>query len=1149
MNESDFFKELYNSSSLGIYIYQENGKIVFANKALSNITGYSTKELLNKSFLDFLNKKDAEKIKENIERRLKNEHFNYEYVDFVYKAKDGLIKPVKVFAYTITYKNKPSGIVFVIDNTEAKSYEKLFKAITQINRLITKTKNEKSLLRSICNILVNSIGYISASIGTINQNTKLYNILHVSTKIPGFENNIKSIKISIDPSLPYGKGTVHQAYSSGKIAILSNVLANENMKPWWEYHKKYNIYSACSIPIFKNGKIEYILLIHDNISDSFNKNNIELLKEIQSITSFALNKIEKDKNITILNKAIEKSHEWVIITNKDGIILHSNEAVLTISGYTHSELLGKKFVIFKPKPIDKTIKNKHILQTLLQGKTFRGRFVNTDKHGNRFYLDSITIPIIIDGQITHFVNLSRNITDTIEKEKQIKFQSKIYNTLYNLNKLYISSKSQNEFLSNLPNTFIEHMGMDIAFIATLKNNTINIEQKATTKNSHKKFLENYIKILKKSSKTPLFKLLPFYKAIKNKKIYIVNDIRKKHLGLVNKHMDKYDIHAGCAIPIITKRNFNGVLILASSKKNIFNKDVYNLLQVIMNNTLFILDKLEKDKFNKMTISALDAGYNFVIILNKHLKIEWINASAEKFFGYNKEELIKKSCQMIAGKEKNNQFYKLICDVDKENRALSGIITYKAKSNKNITAHTVIVPFVADKNTKYYIATGKDITKESQLKEQIDKLLHFDSLTNLPNRSSFANSIDSFANRILTLNKTMGCVSIINPTGFFQINRAFGFENGNKVLIEIGKRIKNALRTYDIVAKLESDRFGILLKELKNEEDALIIIEKVLDELTKPYTINNQQINISFNTGLSLIPKDGSSSNILINKAQSALADAKRKGENTFGFFRKDLEKQAFNKLQLKNNMIKAIENKEFIVHYQPYFDKYGNIKGAEALLRWSKNGKIVPPMEFIPYLEETLMISKVDSQVLDIVLDMISFFKQQNIQPVPISINIAPQSCKLQSFKDNLAKIIAKPYIDHNLINIEIIERSFMDDIEYMKNLIKTLRKSGFLFSIDDFGTGYSSLSYLSQLLVDYIKIDISFIRRITEDKNVLSIVETIIYLAHKLNMKTIAEGVETEEQKRLLIDIGCDYLQGYLLSKPLTPEKFKEMLQNQSKI
>ncbi len=1136
--DGNILGELADSSLLGVYIYQNDGKIVFANKAFCELTEYKKEEIIGKNLLDFIETDKIKSVQETIKRRMNNEKFQSEHINRTYKTRNGTLKPVKIFSQTIIYNNKPSGLVFILDNTEAKSFEKLFASLAYINKTAMQSNESKKLIQSICNILVNETGYALACIGRIDKNSKLYKPLFISTRIKKLDEIVKRVDISVDIKYPHGKGTVQMAYSTGQIAFIPDVLNNDNMKFWRDYFIKYNIHSACSIPIFKDKKLIYILLILDDTPNSFTSKQMSLLKELKSSISFSLEKIEKEKSSIILNKAIKKSHEWVLITDKKGYITYSNKAVSYISGYSQKELKGKKFTIFQPKRIKNSA-----LQNIKGNNKYRERFEGVTKQGDLFYVDSITIPIETTDDKEYFINLSRDITEIVYKEKQLSFKSKMYDTLYNINKLYISSSNKNEFLSKLPDIFTRYTGMSVSFIMNFSSErTVKLSYASAKNGYYTHFINNLENILNNVLSSFFYRYLPFYKSMKNNEIYIVNDLNKKSFGLLNAFAKEHKIRSGCSIPIILGDNKpKSVLVMSSDIKNIFNKEIYKLLSIIQQNISFILDKLEKEKFNKMLLSAVNSGFDFVMILDEKFNIVWGNRSAENFFGYEMHNILNKSVLSLFDKNvlwrEQNKL--------KENQTFSGFVTYKSKDGKSIDTNTIIAPFCLNDKTMYYIATGKDITKESKLKEKLDKLLYFDTITQLHNRQFFINALDIFLARTKAKSGVIGCMVMINPVNFFQVNRAFGFESGNQILKEIATRIKKSLRNYDIVAKLESDRFGVLLKELKNEEDALIIMTKVLDYLVKPYNIEQHAINISFDIGLSLIPKDGKDAITLINRAQSALADAKAKGENAFGFFRKDLETQAFNKLKLKNSLINAIKNREFIVYYQPYFNKRRKIIGAEALLRWKKDHKIISPMQFIPYLEETEMIVKVDAQVLDIVLRNILNLKKRSINIPPISINIAPQSLAKKDFDKKLLSKVSEMNIENSLINIEIIERSFLNNIKHTKTLIKNLRQQGFGLSIDDFGTGYSSLSYLAQLTADYIKIDMSFIRQITEDVNTRSIVEAIIYLTHKLNMQTIAEGIETQEQYDTLCTMGCDYFQGYLFSKPLPENEFEKMLFN----
>lgn len=422
-------------------------------------------------------------------------------------------------------------------------------------------------------------------------------------------------------------------------------------------------------------------------------------------------------------------------------------------------------------------------------------------------------------------------------------------------------------------------------------------------------------------------------------------------------------------------------------------------------------------------------------------------------------------------------------------------------------------------------------------------MNYDSLTGLINAKGFLNALEKFLIRAKA-NHQLGAVVVINPISFKSINEAFGIEVGNRMFKLIAERIKNILFKYDILAKLESDRFGIILKDLKHEEDILFAVSKILSELTKPYKIDSNEIYLSFNIGLALYPRDATDANGLLHKAEVALADAKNKGENAIGFFKQNFANKAAKMIKLRSDLELAIKNSEFIDYYQPYVDSNKHIIGAEALIRWKRGKKIIPPMEFIPYLEHSNKIIDVEDSFLEKVLKFINKLKSDKVEPVPISVNLSTKSL---SQRDLTQKVLSKMdfYNIYPLyLKLEIIERAFMENPDHLRNLVQTFKDKGISFSVDDFGTGYSSLSYLATLPVDYVKIDISFVRNIAS-KATESVVKSIIFLTKELRIKTIAEGVETDEQFEILKNMGCDYFQGYKFYKPMPQKEFESLLKN----
>ena len=829
----EILNNFFNSNIFGVYIYQENGKIVFANNRFSQIVGFDTEELLKMSFFDLL-ADHKEEVIEYANRRLNGEFFSREIEDHYYKCKNGLL-PVQISAYTINYNEKPSGLVIVLDKTKEKSIEKLFYALTQINQLIVREDKEDVLLESICRILVKDVGYAIASVGYIDEKSKLLKIKFIKSQTKEQTLAFKRITIGVDPDTPYGKGSVSRAYHTGNVVVISDVMKNEDLKYWQDYYKELNAFSICSIPILKDKKVKYIIAILDSMKLSFTDETISLLKEVQTDISFAIGKIEHQNNLTLLQKAVENAHEWFLVTNKRGKILYVNDAVLKISGYSKDDLIGNNISILESGFHDDDFYI-DMWKTLEQGSIFYCKFINKRKDGSLFYLDTIIVPIMVGNRIQKYVSLAKDVSG------------------------------------------------------------------------------NY----------------------------------------------------------------------------------------------------------------------------------------------------------------------------------------------------------------------------------------FDSLTGLLNRISFYNEIDSFIKKFLP-EKPMSFIIKINPLNFTVINQAFGFDKGNVVLMQIAQRLKSFFGVNNAIAKLESDRFAVFVKNVNSEDGILNLAYGLLDALTKSYDVDDQAISVSFNIGIGIYPKDGETAAKLVDRALIALLDARIRGENSIGFFRREFGSKAKEKLVLRNDLEKAIINKEFVLYYQPYVDKDLNIVGAESLLRWKKKDEVILPMKFIPFLEQTGLILDVEDFVFDLALQTISKLSLNEIR-VPLSVNFSYKTLKRDNIADILSSKIRKYNIDPGMIRIEIIERIFMEDLQYTQDLIEKLSNSGILFMLDDFGTGYSSLSYISKLKIDYLKIDISFVKNIS-DEHTKNVIETIVFLSKKLNIKTIAEGVETVEQFEILKDIGCGYFQGFLFSKPLPQEVFEDFVLTNEKI
>ncbi len=1138
------FDVLKEAPILGVYIYQNEGKIVFANNAFLSFIGYEEEDIIGRKLQDLLVGKEKEIALKNIKRRLKGEHFPFEYTTIYYKTKIGTLKPTLNFSYTIDYKGKPAGLVIFIDISKQKTYEVLFRSLSEINQLIVRCKDKNELLHSICDILVNSIGFKLAIIGEIDIQRKRFNIKYLNGQKSVVE-YFNNVSYYIQDALRSNKGTISGAYKDKKITYSSNVYEDPNLEDWVDDFKKNGIYSIASVPIFQNGELVYILTIYSDTINRFSGEYLHILKELQLDVSFALNKLERQKELILFNKAIINSSNWVIITDKEGRIIKASSAVESISGYSLNEIIGKKPNIFKSGyHNDEFYIN--LWKNIKDGKQEHYHFVNRAKDGSVFYLDSIIIPIVVQGELYRIIAIARDVTIQIMQKRKIERLSSLYQVISDVNMLLLKSKTEDNILETLPKIILDDLHCKMVFTVESQSNGKYIVKSSVAENDYYK---DYLKDFLTDDMQSIYKT-PFFKSIQNQRVYVENNVRaNKDLSIFHRQSDRYGFYSCFSMPVIKQKKTIGALIGFIDEINVFDEEISSLLGKVQNNISYALDKLEMQKWFNIMSHAVNVGFDFVVIVDSDFNIVYVNEKTEEISGYSKSELIGKHHSVFSSKIYNNQFISDFYSTLSSGKIFSGLMMYRTKDSKIIKAIVNIMPFKVKDKIEYYIAVGKDITKEIHLQTTLKEILNHDSVTGLINRTAFLSSIDRFLERARH-EKELASVAIINPIDFASVNRAFGFETGNRVLNKIADRIKSLLREYDVVAKLESDKFAVLLKDIKSEDNALWIFVKLIEALSKPYLIDENKISLYFNIGISLYPKDDVKSKGLLEKAMIALIDAKNKGEGFLGFYKAEFEKDAMRKIELRNSIKDAINKNEFILHYQPYFDaKNKKLVGAEALIRWQKDGKIIPPLEFIPFLEKTKMISSIERWVVESVSKSIKKWNLKGLRVVPISINISPASFSNLQFAKNIIRIIKKHGIKETLINIEIIERLLLNNMEYTKSTIHTLKRYGLSFSIDDFGTGYSSLSYLAKLSIDYVKIDISFIREMLTNNNTQAIVETIVYLSKRLQMKTIAEGVEKMEQFEFLKSIECDFIQGYLFSKPLPEDEFEKILKQYTNV
>jgi diguanylate cyclase (GGDEF)-like protein len=434
--------------------------------------------------------------------------------------------------------------------------------------------------------------------------------------------------------------------------------------------------------------------------------------------------------------------------------------------------------------------------------------------------------------------------------------------------------------------------------------------------------------------------------------------------------------------------------------------------------------------------------------------------------------------------------------------------------------------------------------ERHLEEKVNYLSLYDALTGLPNQNLFKSSCE----RELSAARNGGrkvATMFLSVDRSKRIYETLGHEVGDKLLREIGRRLSSCVREDDILAYFGGDEFALLLRQIGGAEDAVKLVGRVREALKPVFNLDGQELFITASLGISLSPDDGADGHTILKNAAAALDRARQQGGDQYQFYTADMNAAALQRLSLENDLRRALERGEFLIHYQPQVGAgTGRLTGMEALVRWQHPELgLVSPAEFIPLAEETGLIVPLGEWVLREACAQRQRWHNSGHASLRLAVNLSARQFEQPDLTEMIARVLAETGLDPRCLELELTESSVMKNADASAAVLGELKRSGIHISIDDFGTGYSSLSYLNRFPLDKLKVDQSFVRGMLSNQGDAAIVRAVITLAHSLKLKVVAEGVETKEQLAFLHLLKCDEMQGYLFSKPLPAAAFERLL------
>jgi len=790
------------------------------------------------------------------------------------------------------------------------------------------------------------------------------------------------------------------------------------------------------------------------------------------------------------------------------------------------------------------------------------------------------------GRLRWF-NTLQDVTEHKQGESRFARLNRVYAVLSGINTLIVRVRDRDELFREACRIAVEHGNFGTAWIGAFDPSTLESIQVAWSGlNIHPAGVYARTDISKSEGVAS--------RAIREKRVVFDNDITAPSSAGGDRRV--LAIQAGfrsmVALPFMVEDAVVGHLSLYTREPNFFNADELKLLTDLAGNISFALENISKQqKFDKLArIRAVSSEINAAIV-RIHDREALLRETCRIAVQHGKFELVwigtvdaaKQQIQMVAWhgfspevahavswKSSNSaggtlgeaiRSAKPTVRNDIETEMTAGGM--RAEALKRGYHSTVCLPLVMDNNVVVLIsifAAGKGFFDEGELKllnevaahvsfalqaiekqKKLEYLSYYDVLTGLANRALFLERVAQHMRSAAAGGHKLA-LFLLDLERFKNINDSLGWPAGDALLQQVAEWLTRNGGEASLLARVGADHFAAVLPQVRQDGDIAHLLEKWMEAfLDHPFRLNDAVFRIALKAGVALYPEDGTDAETLFRNAEAALKKAKASGER-YLFHTQKMTESVAGKLTLENQLRQALDRNEFVLHYQPKVNLLsGKVTSAEALIRWNDpRAGLVPPGEFIPILEETGLIHEVGRWALKKALSDYLNWRAAGLPAVRIAVNVSPLQLRYRGFIAEIGEAIGIDAHAATGLELEITESLIMEDVKHSIASLKTLRALGVTIAIDDFGTGFSSLSYLAKLPVDTLKIDRSFVVEMTAGPDGLALVSAIINLAHSLQLKVVAEGVETEEQSRLLRLLNCDEMQGYLFSKPVPIEIFE---------